>query len=234
MSRARGAGLGRPRARSSVAAARRRREKTRRNRPDLALGDPNRRLPEPRSGGEAVGTLRDRCHERDRSHRDSRSCARDLPTFRPGDTVKVHARVVEGNRERVQVFQGVVIRRSGGGLRETFTVRKISFGVGVERTFPRALAVHREARGRPARTRPAGEALLPARSAREEGADQGAPASTTRSSRRWRPRRPPGSRRPSPRTTSSSTRSPPTAVDAATEVEAGAEAEASPRPIRGG
>jgi large subunit ribosomal protein L19 len=61
---------------------------------------------------------------------------RDLPDFRPGDTVKVHVRVVEGNRERVQVFQGVVIRRSGGGLRETFTVRKISFGVGVERTFP--------------------------------------------------------------------------------------------------
>lgn len=59
-----------------------------------------------------------------------------LPRFRPGDTVKVHARVVEGNRERVQVFQGVVIRRSGGGLRESFTVRKISFGVGVERTFP--------------------------------------------------------------------------------------------------
>jgi large subunit ribosomal protein L19 len=60
----------------------------------------------------------------------------DLPDFRPGDTVKVHVRVVEGSRERVQVFQGVVIRRSGGGLRETFTVRKISFGVGVERTFP--------------------------------------------------------------------------------------------------
>lgn len=59
-----------------------------------------------------------------------------LPRFRPGDTVKVHVRVVEGNRERVQVFQGVVIRRSGGGIRETFTVRKISFGVGVERTFP--------------------------------------------------------------------------------------------------
>lgn len=59
-----------------------------------------------------------------------------LPIFRPGDTVKVHARVVEAGRERVQVFQGVVIRRSGGGLRETFTVRKISFGVGVERTFP--------------------------------------------------------------------------------------------------
>jgi len=60
----------------------------------------------------------------------------DLPEFRPGDTVKVHVRVVEGNRERIQVFQGVVIRRQGGGLRETFTVRKISFGVGVERTFP--------------------------------------------------------------------------------------------------
>jgi large subunit ribosomal protein L19 len=61
---------------------------------------------------------------------------RGIPRFRPGDTVRVHVRVVEGNRERVQVFQGVVIRRSGGGLRETFTVRKISFGVGVERTFP--------------------------------------------------------------------------------------------------
>lgn len=60
----------------------------------------------------------------------------DIPPFRPGDSVKVHVRVVEGNRERVQVFQGVVIRRQGGGVRETFTVRKISFGVGVERTFP--------------------------------------------------------------------------------------------------
>jgi large subunit ribosomal protein L19 len=61
---------------------------------------------------------------------------RDRPQFRPGDTVKVHVRVVEGNRERVQIFQGVVLRRSGGGIRESFTVRKISFGVGVERTFP--------------------------------------------------------------------------------------------------
>jgi large subunit ribosomal protein L19 len=60
----------------------------------------------------------------------------DVPEFRPGDTVKVHVRVVEAGRERVQVFQGVVIRRQGGGLQETFTVRKISFGVGVERTFP--------------------------------------------------------------------------------------------------
>ena len=60
----------------------------------------------------------------------------DVPTFRPGDTVKVHVKVIEGNRSRVQVFQGVVIRRQGGGLQETFTVRKVSFGVGVERTFP--------------------------------------------------------------------------------------------------
>jgi large subunit ribosomal protein L19 len=60
----------------------------------------------------------------------------DVPDFAPGDTVKVHVRVVEGNKERVQVFQGVVIRRSGSGVRETFTVRKVSYGVGVERTFP--------------------------------------------------------------------------------------------------
>ena len=60
----------------------------------------------------------------------------DLPDFGPGDTVKVNVRVVEGNRERIQTFQGVVIRRRGGGARETFTVRKVSFGVGVERTFP--------------------------------------------------------------------------------------------------
>ena len=67
---------------------------------------------------------------------DAQSQRTDVPDFRAGDTVKVHARVVEGNRSRVQVFQGVVISRQGGGLRETFTVRKISFGVGVERTFP--------------------------------------------------------------------------------------------------
>jgi large subunit ribosomal protein L19 len=60
----------------------------------------------------------------------------DVPTFRPGDTVKVHVRVVEGNRERIQIFQGAVIRRQGSGARETFSVRKVSFGVGVERTFP--------------------------------------------------------------------------------------------------
>ena len=60
----------------------------------------------------------------------------DIPDFRPGDTLDVGVRVVEGNRSRVQHFQGVVIRRQGGGVRETFTVRKVSFGVGVERTFP--------------------------------------------------------------------------------------------------
>jgi large subunit ribosomal protein L19 len=67
---------------------------------------------------------------------DAASIRTDLPNFRPGDTVKVHARVVEGNRSRIQIFQGVVIRRQGSGLTETFTVRKLSFGVGVERTYP--------------------------------------------------------------------------------------------------
>ena len=69
-------------------------------------------------------------------HLDSASLRDDVPDFRPGDTIKVHVRVVEGTRSRVQIFQGVVIRRHGGGVRETFTVRKVSFGIGVERTFP--------------------------------------------------------------------------------------------------
>lgn len=60
----------------------------------------------------------------------------DLPSFRPGDTVKVHVKVIEGTRERIQMFEGVVIKRRGGGISETFTVRKISYGVGVERVFP--------------------------------------------------------------------------------------------------
>jgi ribosomal protein L19 len=60
----------------------------------------------------------------------------DVPNFGPGDTVKVHVKIVEGKRERIQVFEGLVIKRQNGGIRETFTVRKISFGVGVERTFP--------------------------------------------------------------------------------------------------
>jgi large subunit ribosomal protein L19 len=67
---------------------------------------------------------------------DNQSRRTDIPDFKPGDTLKVFARVVEGNRSRIQVFQGVVIRRRGSGIRETFTIRKISFGVGVERTYP--------------------------------------------------------------------------------------------------
>jgi large subunit ribosomal protein L19 len=61
---------------------------------------------------------------------------KDLPSFRPGDTLKVHVKVIEGSRERIQIFEGVVISRRGGGISETFTVRKVSYGVGVERTFP--------------------------------------------------------------------------------------------------
>ena len=67
---------------------------------------------------------------------DAASLRTDIPAFRAGDTVNVHVRVIEGNRSRVQQFKGVVIRRQGDGLRETFTVRKVSFNVGVERTFP--------------------------------------------------------------------------------------------------
>ncbi len=67
---------------------------------------------------------------------DQASMKTDIPAFRAGDTVKVHVKVIEGTRSRIQVFQGVVIRRHGGGVGETFTVRKVSFGVGVERTFP--------------------------------------------------------------------------------------------------
>ncbi|HYI53876.1 MAG TPA: 50S ribosomal protein L19 [Microlunatus sp.] len=67
---------------------------------------------------------------------DSQSLRDDVPAFRPGDSVKVHVKVVEGNRSRIQVFAGVVISRTGDGIRQSFTVRKVSFGVGVERTFP--------------------------------------------------------------------------------------------------
>ena len=60
----------------------------------------------------------------------------DIPSFKPGDTVKVHSRIIEGDKERVQVYEGIVIARKGGGVNETFTVRKVSYGVGVERIFP--------------------------------------------------------------------------------------------------
>ena len=67
---------------------------------------------------------------------DNKSLRNDIPDFGPGDTLNVHVKVIEGSRSRIQVFKGIVIRRQGDGIRETFTVRKISFGVGVERTFP--------------------------------------------------------------------------------------------------
>jgi ribosomal protein L19 len=67
---------------------------------------------------------------------DAASLRKDIPQFRAGDELKVHVRVIEGNKSRLQVFQGVVIRRQGDGVRETFTIRKVSYGVGVERTFP--------------------------------------------------------------------------------------------------
>lgn len=78
-------------------------------------------------GGHTVQTLDDL---------DSLSLKSDIPAFRPGDTVKVHVKVVEGSKTRIQVFQGVVIGRAGDGVRERFKVRKVSYGVGVERTFP--------------------------------------------------------------------------------------------------
>ena len=67
---------------------------------------------------------------------DAASLRTDIPTFRAGDELKVHVRVIEGNKSRIQVFQGIIIRRQGDGVRETFTIRKVSYGVGVERTFP--------------------------------------------------------------------------------------------------
>jgi len=67
---------------------------------------------------------------------ESQQLKSDIPVFKPGDTVRVHVKVIEGEKERIQVFEGVVLRRSGGANRETFTVRKVSYGVGVERTFP--------------------------------------------------------------------------------------------------
>lgn len=67
---------------------------------------------------------------------DAATLRRDLPSFRPGDELKIHVRIIEGNKSRIQIFQGLVIRRRGSGVRESFTIRKISYGVGVERTFP--------------------------------------------------------------------------------------------------
>lgn len=103
---------------------------------------------------------------------DQASLREDIPAFGPGDTINVHVKVIEGSKERIQVFKGAVIRRQGGGARETFTVRKESYGVGVERTFP-ALAQHRPHRCRDPWRRASRQAVLPARTARQEGEDQG-------------------------------------------------------------
>ena len=104
---------------------------------------------------------------------DQSSLRTDIPDFGPGDTLKVHVRVVEGSKERIQVFQGAVIGRQGDGLRETFTVRKVSYGVGVERTFPVHAPDRGQDRGRHPRRRPPGQAVLPAGPGREGRQDQG-------------------------------------------------------------
>ena len=113
-----------------------------------------------------------------------RAQLRRVPTFASGDRVRVHFQVIEGTRRRTQVFEGVVIKRQGHGVRETFTVRKQSFGVGVERTFPVHSPEDRAHRGRRARRRPAGQALLPARARRQARACTRAPL--------YRPRGGPG------------------------------------------
>ena len=95
---------------------------------------------------------------------------RDLPPFRSGDTVRVHVSITEGDKQRIQVFEGVVIRRRGGGASATFTVRKISYGVGVERIFLTEAPSVDEGRDQGARPRAARAPLLPARPARQEGA----------------------------------------------------------------
>ena len=104
---------------------------------------------------------------------DAASLRDDIPAFRAGDNIKVHVKVIEGTRSRVQVFQGVVIRRHGGGIGETYTVRKVSFGVGVERTFPLHSPVIEKielvTRGDVRRAKP----VLPARPARQGCQDQG-------------------------------------------------------------
>ena len=94
---------------------------------------------------------------------------RRIPTFQPGDTVRVSVKVVEGTRERVQAYEGVCIARSGRGFNESFTVRKISYGEGVERVFPLYSPLDRQHHGRSPRQGPPREALLFARSARQGG-----------------------------------------------------------------
>ena len=99
----------------------------------------------------------------------------DIPQFKAGDTVRVHFKVIEGQRQRIQVFEGIVIKRQGSGARETFTVRKQSFGVGVERTFPLHTPKIEKIEVAADRRRQPGEALLPPRQGRQEGPRPGAP-----------------------------------------------------------
>jgi|GEM_PF-732964 large subunit ribosomal protein L19 len=94
-------------------------------------------VPRPRGSGFREPDLKEVCSHMNRlDFVDQASLRDDIPAFSPGDTINVHVKVIEGAKERIQVFKGVVIRRQGGGVRETFTVRKESYGVGVERTFP--------------------------------------------------------------------------------------------------
>ena len=104
---------------------------------------------------------------------DAGELKKDRGGFAPGDTVRVSVKVVEGEKERLQAFEGVVIRKRGGGAGASFTVRRISYGVGVERTFPAALAAHRQDPGDEAGHRAALQALLSARAGRQGGAAQG-------------------------------------------------------------
>ena len=98
-----------------------------------------------------------------------RAQLREVPRFKAGDTVRVHFKVIEGTRQRIQVFEGIVIKRQGAGVRETFTVRKNSFGVGVERTFPLHSPKIDKIDVDGDRRREPGEALLPPRQGRQEG-----------------------------------------------------------------
>ncbi len=106
---------------------------------------------------------------------------RDIPVFKAGDTVRVHFRVIEGNRQRVQVFEGIVIKRQGHGVRETFTVRKQSFGVGVERTFPLHSPKIDQIEVVADRRREPRQAVLPPGQGRQEGPRPGEAALTGRS-----------------------------------------------------
>ena len=125
----------------------------------------------------------------------------DVPEFRPGDTVKVHVRVVEGNRERVQVFQGVVIRRQGGSIRETFTVRKISLRGRRGAHVPGALAVDRQARGRSAGAPFVGPSSTTCATCEARRPASRSAGSTTPSSPPWKRPLPPGSAKPLTTTT---------------------------------